>query len=748
MNQLTAETGRPKFFDPGEFHLSRLLPSLLAGTVAGVIAVSSVLSFALLIFSGELAPLVPAGVGMVLFSGLVVSGIVALASSAPGIIASPQDGPAPIFALMAATVASATAAGSQAENSTSTVLSAIALTTVVAGIFFYSLGKFKLGRMIRFIPYPVIGGIMAGTGWLMLIGAVATMTDRAVTPDSLPSLFDWKVILRWLPGMVFALALTVNLRLKSHFLILPGYIVAGFVIFFVVLLLSGITLEEASSAGLLLQAHESSGMLWRPVTPAVLALTDWRIVFNSSGFIVTILVVSLVQFLLYLGGLELAIKRDMDINRELKASGLANILCGFGGGVIGCPWPGISFMAHEMKAANRMTGIFTSLVFLIALLFGASLISFLPRPLLGGLLAFFGFAFLGQWLYDGWFRLSRSDYCIVLLILAVIGAAGFLPGVAVGLIAAVILFVVNYSRIDVVKHVLTGRTFQSNLDRPPEHRKLLREVGEGLHILKLQGYIFFGTADRLLHQVRCRANDRLSEPLRFAVLDFSRAPALDSSALFSFVRMKQLAEERGFVLVFTQLSQNIWKQFERGGFSDEPAVSFRLFPDLDYGVEWCEDQLLAREKAIMVEETRTLAEQLTPQFSTAEVVARLTAYLEKKEADVGFKLIRQGETAGEIYFIESGRVTVYLELEGDQKLRLRSMGAGSVVGEMGMYLNLERSATVVTDRPSVLYRLRKDKLERMNYQDPALAGEFHQFIVRLLSERLVATNISLKALLE
>lgn len=247
MNQPTAETGRPKFFDPGEFRSARLLPSLLAGSVAGVIAVSSVLSFALLIFSGELAPLVPAGVGMVLFSGLVVSVVVALASSAPGIIASPQDGPTPLFALMAAAVASATAAGSQAETSISTVLTAIALTTVVTGIFFYSLGKFKLGRMIRFIPYPVIGGFMAGTGWLMLIGAVAAMTDRAVTLDNLPFLFDGEVTLRWLPGMVFALALTVNLRLKSHFLVLPGYIVAGFVLFFVVLLLSGITLEEASS---------------------------------------------------------------------------------------------------------------------------------------------------------------------------------------------------------------------------------------------------------------------------------------------------------------------------------------------------------------------------------------------------------------------------------------------------------------------------------------------------------------------
>ena len=58
-------------------------------------------------------------------------------------------------------------------------------------------------------------------------------------------------------------------------------------------------------------------------------------------------------------------------------------------------------------------------------------------------------------------RLPTIDYAIVLLILGVIAAVGFLPGVVVGIIAAVIMFVVSYSRTSIVKHALSGATFKS-----------------------------------------------------------------------------------------------------------------------------------------------------------------------------------------------------------------------------------------------------------------------------------------------
>ena len=82
-----------------------------------------------------------------------------------------------------------------------------------------------------------------------------------------------------------------------------------------------------------------------------------------------------------------------------------------------------------------------------------------------GLLMFLGLGFLVEWVIDGWSKLPHTDYAVVLLILVVIGVAGFLAGVGVGLAATIILFVVNHSRIGVVRSSLSGAEMRSNVGR-------------------------------------------------------------------------------------------------------------------------------------------------------------------------------------------------------------------------------------------------------------------------------------------
>src|SRR5205085_12348215 len=124
-------------------------------------------------------------------------------------------------------------------------------------------------------------------------------------------------------------------------------------------------------------------------------------------------------------------------------------------------------------ARSRVVGVASAAMCLAALLFGASAVARFPRFVLGGLVLFLGLSFLVEWLYDSWFRLARAEYAVVVLILLVVAMVGFLPGVAVGLVVAVVLFVVNYSRTDVIRHVLTGASLTSNVERPPRERDLL-----------------------------------------------------------------------------------------------------------------------------------------------------------------------------------------------------------------------------------------------------------------------------------
>jgi SulP family sulfate permease len=122
-------------------------------------------------------------------------------------------------------------------------------------------------------------------------------------------------------------------------------------------------------------------------------------------------------------------------------------------------------------------------------------------------------------------------------------------------------------------------------------------------------------------------------------------------------------------------------------------------------------------------------------------------YLKREDADAFHTIINQGDPSDGMYFVESGHVTTNLEVAPNRFIRLRTMGAGSTVGEVGLYLLTPRTATVVATEPTVLYRLSMESLKLMEQQDPDLASRLHQWIVILLAEWLSDNNRTLEALL-
>jgi len=245
---------------------------------------------------------------------------------------------------------------------------------------------------------------------------------------------------------------------------------------------------------------------------------------------------------------------------------------------------------------------------LLVLVAGSELVSFVPKVVVGSLLFFLGFNFLYDWVFSGWFKLPKIDYAIVLVILFVTIAVGFLEAVALGLLLAVIMFVISYSRIDVVRHELSGESYQSRVIRSRQQEQLLLREGKRLYILQLQGFIFFGTANNLLKQIRERVNDPNREKPEFVVLDFQRVAGLDFTAMLSFTRMKQLTESEKFTLLFTQPNERVANQLKQNELVDENIVY--IFPTLDQGVETCENQLLVEANVPLDELPPPLAQQL------------------------------------------------------------------------------------------------------------------------------------------
>jgi SulP family sulfate permease len=358
---------------------------------------------------------------------------------------------------------------------------------------------------------------------------------------------------------------------------------------------------------------------------------------------------------------------------------------------------------------------------------------------------------------------------IVLIVLAAIGFLGVLEGVGVGLLLAVIFFVVNYSRIEVIKHSLSGVNFHSNVGRIQAYSQWLRRRGEWLHILQLQGFLFFGTANKLLDQVMQRLNaPDLVDP-HYIVFDFRQVNGIDASTSISFQKIMQHAQAKDLILVFTQLKPEIQAQLEKTILTAETQPHWRVFPDLDRGVEWCEEQIIQRLSEVgLPAQARSAKQELEHLLSGSKRFAKLSAYLsedqedgpaepisiaalqkylEKMEFNEDEYLIRIAEPPRGLYFIETGRVTVQIELEDGKTIRLRRLDAGTTVGEMGLYLGTKTSASVVANELTTVYFLSVEHLRQMEDEDPEIASSLHKLIVRELAGRLLAYTETIDAFL-
>ncbi len=722
-----------------------LLPGVLAGVVIGPVVVIVAISFAALIFSGPLDGAVAPGIGLALFGATVVALITSLGSSFPSMVATPQDSTAAVVALIAAAVATRLPTEASSGQVLVTVTVTIALTTLLCGAFFMALGHFRLGGLVRFIPYPVIGGFLAGTGWLLTKGALEVLAGRSLGLATWTAFFEPGLLLRWVPGTVFAVALLVALRLYGNVMLLPGFVLGSIGLFYAGLLATGTSVEKAERLGLLLGPFPETG-LWRPLTASALQECHWPTVLSVSGSMGPVLVVGVITLLLNASGLELAARRDIHLNRELKTAGLANLLGGLGGGLPGFQTTSLSSLAQQMAPDSRIVGITIAGVCAVSLFAGSTALSLLPRASLGGLLLFLGLSFLVEWVVDARRRLPGTDYAVVLLILFVIATIGYLESVGLGIVIAVVFFVVNYSRVDVVRHALSGAAQLSNVARPRRHRELLHELGARALILRLQGFIFFGTANGLVSRVRRRLRSRDSTPLEFLVLDFRPVTGLDSSAVLSFVKLTQLARQHGFVTVFTQTSSRIRHQLEQGGILDDIDLA-RVFSELDQGLEWCENRILEGAGESLTEQPVPLADLLEQIAPGRDNVRELVPYFERLDLPTDHVLMQEGDPPDAVYYVEAGRVRIQVTIDEGKTVRLLSMGPGAIIGELEMYRGRRRSASAVTETPAVIHRISAESLTHLEREDPDRASAFHRLICRLLAERLTKTISTLQVLL-
>ncbi len=156
------------------------LTDVFAGAVCSILSIAYCLSYAALIFTGPLAHFLSYGVSVTFLSAAVAGAVVASRSSLFFAVAGPDSSISVIIAAMVATLMRRMASGGHSDVLEATLI-VMALATAATGIVLCILGTTRAGRAIRFVPFPVIGGFLGATGWLMITGAIQVVTDRAPT---------------------------------------------------------------------------------------------------------------------------------------------------------------------------------------------------------------------------------------------------------------------------------------------------------------------------------------------------------------------------------------------------------------------------------------------------------------------------------------------------------------------------------------------------------------------------------------
>lgn len=717
----------------------RLAGPLGAGVLVGTARTAIATSIAVLIFAGTLAPHVPAAINLALLSETVALLAVGLFASLKGTVAGVHPTPAPFAALLAAGVAASVAAPDQRFL---TVVLALGLATALTGALFLIVDALRLGNVVRSVPFPVVAGFLAGTGWLLVRESFDVLTGVADAAGDLGFLFSGDSVRHWLPGVGFAVALVVVARSGRAPLAVPLGILAGVLAFYAVAGAAGSGTAELEAADWLLGPFVDAD-LWRIWTPDALGAADWSALPAQLPEVAALAFIAVLALLFNVTAIELVASRDADVRRELRAAGGANVVSGLAGGLVSLHTVAQTSLAYRLGVPSRIVPCAAAAVPVATLVAGPGLIALLPRPVIGGVLLFVGLTLLLDWLVASRARMSAREYVVVASLVVAIAVFGFLAGVAIGLLLALALFVLEYSRTDVLRHVVDGTAYESPTDRSAREVEVLRRHGREREYWRLQGFLFFGTGDRLVRRARERADDD-RHTLRFLVIDFTQTTGIDSSAALSVVRLQRLAAERGFALVLAGLGADAQRRLAAAGVDvEDPAT--HAFAPLERAVEWCEDATLARfDPAARVPPTVPLAELLGDDLNRPE----LLRHLERVQAAPGVVLVRQGEVTDDMYLVESGVLTASVNAPSGGTLRVRRMAAGAVIGEVALLSGRPRTVSVTAETDCTLCRLSRAALDDLERNEPYVAAQLHRWLARRMAHRLADNLRTVRALLD
>ena len=671
--------------------------ALLGGGIIGLLLLVFEISMAAFIFSGPLAPFLSQGIGMLVFGAFTVCLVTAFASDYRAGIANHSVPPPMILGAIAAAM---TLEGDALFMTMAAVVIVSALATAACCLL---IGHLRIANLLRFVPYPVICGVIAGAGGGC---ALASLSMMGLTADwrTPASLLEPAVLWNWGPGVAYGFGLFLVAKRWNNLLALvaPGSFVLAAALFHAVLVLLDISGEEATAAGLLFGGM-AGGSFWPPFQPGDLAHVDWVAVALRTPDILALILVTLLNAAIQLSSIELilATNQKLEWDREFKAMGRASALSGLGGGVAGHPVFSFSALARRLGADTRLAGIVAALVVGSTLMMGDGILKLFPVPLLGGMLLYFGVSLLDEQIVQNCKRLPWTDFAVVVVIFAVIIIAGFPAGVGIGIAITTASFAVRLSRVDLIEAEFTARERQSNRSRSIADRAILLAEGDRVSAYRLRGYIFFGSAWSLSDQLRGALGG--DSPKACILLDFSAVSGLDFSAVNTLCGFVRTAHEAGTRVVLSAAPAHCRDGMERNLPSSVLAgLSFE--PDADRALERCEDIVIAERRSELLEEGSAgdtvldrfagdMESRLDRRIVFEDMAHELRDRLEVCDYTAGEALVTMGAASKGLQLLLMGRASVY-DAAG---ARLRQCGPGDAIDPRGAFGARAAAVTALAD---------------------------------------------------
>jgi sulfate permease, SulP family len=717
----------------GSNKLRAALNDVLGGGAASVLTVTFGLSYSLLIFAGPLAPYLSYGVATTFISSAVIAAVIALGSSFPFAIAGPESSTAAMTGILASSLVERMAVSDVAAPLLSPVIITFALASISTGIVLCGFGMTRMGRAIRYVPYPVVGGFLGATGCLILLGAIRVVTGHRLQFSTLGEFTNPLLLSELAAACTMAIVLYLTWHRNRSSFGLPFILIGGVIAAHGAFWFAGISLAAAQAAGWTFQPppHVSFMLPW---SADDISRYPWYTLPDLIGNIVAVVFITASSTLFNSTGVEVAVNREANLERELTVAGLANLLSGVCGGYTGCISVSRTVLNAKSGGTGRLSGLTAAAISASMLAFAPTLLGYMPKFVLGGLLIYLGADTLHRWIIQSRRRLSFTEYLSLLAIIVIIVQWGFIAGIGIGVVIGCATFALSASRIDSIKYSFDGSEFRSSLDRSRDDQAVLSAHGGKIQGLNLQSYLFFGSANRLYQHVKALLARH--PECRFLVFDFKLVTGIDSSAAYSFAQIKRAADERGIRLVLVHLPSAAEKALRSSEFISHDVS---IVPELDHALEWCENEIIAQHQGREGEEA-SLRDWFSQILGSEEHAGELMHRCERLEVDAGDIIVAAGDAADSMHFILDGRVGIMIPAAEGRTTRVRSLGRYTTIGEMGLVSHAPRSATIQAEVASVLYVLNTHQFEAIKNEDPALGQKLLTYFVSVMAERLTFAN--------